>query len=234
MKVTDILNDTGKDIAPIGSVKVICNCNERKKLLQTVDTTNGRKSTDMQMLGSCISSSRAISSIHHRDKRARHEYNNVLLASLPIPSHGHQYTKPEALAVLLANDSQAAVKQMIKLKYVPCGKSSLYRMLQFHNQGKPILNTAWSTGKPRILKDTAISSIVKWLSNDVRRTYCQKEVIDLIIAQQNQMLNDSGHVPLHSDNQLKQTTLQNYTAELVMTSKLSLTQSFIAKTKTLL
>ncbi len=40
MKVTDILNDTGKDIAPIGLVKVICDHNKSKKLLQTVDTTN--------------------------------------------------------------------------------------------------------------------------------------------------------------------------------------------------
>ena len=110
MKVTDILNDKGKDIAPIGSVKVICDRNERKKLLQTVDTTNERKSTDMQMLGSYISLSRAISTIHHRDKRAHHEYNNVLQASLPIPANRHQYTKPEALAVLLANGSRAAVK----------------------------------------------------------------------------------------------------------------------------
>ena len=99
-----------------------------------------------------ISSSRAISTIHHRDKRARHEYNNVLPASLPIPANGHQYTKPEALAVLLANDSRAAVKQKIELKYVPCGKSSLYQMLQFYNQVKPILNTAWSTGRPESLK----------------------------------------------------------------------------------
>jgi hypothetical protein len=61
---------------------------------------------------------------------------------------------------------------MIKLKYVLCGKSSLYRMLQNHNQGKPILNSAWSVGgMPRVLEDTAISSIVQRLSNDVGRTY---------------------------------------------------------------
>jgi hypothetical protein len=161
----------------------------------------------MQMLGSYISSSRAISTIHHRDKRARHEYNNMLLGSLPIPTNGHQYTKPEALAVLLANDSRAAVKQMIKLKYVPCGISSLHQMLQFHNQGKPILNTAWSTGRPRSLEETAISSIVQQLSSDVGRTYGQKEINNLIMVQQNQMLNDAGHIPLNSDHQLKPTTL---------------------------
>ena len=46
------------------------------------------------------------------------------------------------------------------------------------------------------------------------------------------MLNDAGHILLNSDHQLKPTTLQNYTAELSMTSELSLTQSFIAKTNT--
>ena len=105
-------------------------------------------------------------------------------------------------------------------------------MLQFHNQGKPILNTAWSIGRPRILEKTAISSIVQQLSSDLGRTCGQKEVNNLIMVQQNQMLNDAGHIPLNSDRQLKPTTLQNFTAELAMTSELSLTQSSIAKTNT--
>ncbi len=106
----------------------------------------------MQMLESYVTISRSISTIRHRDKRARHQYNNVLSSSIPIPTNRYQYTKSEALEVLLTNDSRAAVKEMIKSKYVPCGKSSLYRMLQSHNQGKPILNTAWSTGgRPRVL-----------------------------------------------------------------------------------
>jgi hypothetical protein len=46
------------------------------------------------------------------------------------------------------------------------------------------------------------------------------------------MLNDAGHIPLNYDYQLKPTALQNYMAELAMTSKLCLTQSFIAKTNT--
>jgi hypothetical protein len=89
---------------------------------------------------------------------------------------------------------------VIELKYVPCGKSSLYWMLQNHNQGKPILNTAWSvSGRPRVPEGTAISSIVQQLSNAIGRTYGQNEVNDLIIAQQNQILNDAGHIPLNFD-----------------------------------
>ena len=81
-------------------------------------------------------------------------------------------------------------------------------MLQNHNQGKPILNTTWSMGgRPRVLKDHAISSIVQWLSNDVGRTYGQKEVNDLIMAKRNQMLDDAEHMPLNRDHQMKPTTL---------------------------
>jgi hypothetical protein len=46
------------------------------------------------------------------------------------------------------------------------------------------------------------------------------------------MLNDAGPIPLNFDHQLKPTTLRNYTAELAMTSELSLTQSSIAITNT--
>ncbi len=40
VKVTNVLNDTGKFFAPIDSVKVICDHTERKKQIQTVDRTN--------------------------------------------------------------------------------------------------------------------------------------------------------------------------------------------------
>ena len=52
------------------------------------------------------------------------------------------------------------------------------------------------------------------------------------MAKWNQMLDDAGHIPLNRDHQMKPTTLQNYTAELAMTSELSLTQSSIVKTNT--
>ncbi len=60
----------------------------------------------------------------------------------------------------------------------------------------------------------------------------EKEVNELIIDHRNQLFNDAGHIPLHADYKLKATTLRNYTAELAMTSELSLTQSSIAKTNT--
>ncbi len=122
VKVTNVLNDTGKFFAPIDSVKVICDHTERKKQIQTVDTSTERKSAGMQMLESYTTMSRSISTIRHRDKRARHQYNNVMLPSLPISTNRHQYTQPKAWEVLLANDSQAAVKHMIRLKYTLCGK----------------------------------------------------------------------------------------------------------------
>ena len=80
---------------------------QRKKLLQTVDTTNEWKSTGIQMLESCVSLSRAISTVHHRDKRAHHEYNNVLPAFLPIPPNVDQYTTQGRLNATKMEQSSA-------------------------------------------------------------------------------------------------------------------------------
>ena len=117
----------------------------------------------------------AITTNNHRDKRVHHNYNNDQSPSIPIPANEHHHTKLEALQELVSNESKAAVEHMIELIYVAW-------ILQNHNEGKLILNTAWSTGgRPRVLEDTAISSIVQRLSNDVGRTYGRKEVNDLII-----------------------------------------------------
>ena len=121
---------------------------------------------------------RALKTNNHRDKRARHNYVNNESPSLPIPANGHQYTKSEALQVLLAKENRDAVKHIIELKYIPCGKSSLYRMLQHHNEGKPILNTEWSAGgRPRVIEETGLSSVVQEWSNEVGRTYGRKELM---------------------------------------------------------
>jgi hypothetical protein len=54
----------------------------------------------------------------------------------------------------------------------------------FHISDAPIiLSTAWSTGRPRILEETALSYIVPQLSSDVGRTYGRKEINNLIMVQ---------------------------------------------------
>ena len=68
------------------------------------------------------------------------------------------------------------------------------------------------------------------LNNEVGRTFCSKEFNNLKIAQQNQMVNDAGYKPLNSDHKLKQTSFQNYTTKLAMTSELSQMKPSIAKT----
>ena len=89
------MNGTGKNVAPIGSVKVICDHNERKKKIETVNTMNNRKSAGMQLLDSYTTTSRAIITNNDRDKRAHHKYNNNQSLSIPIPANGHrtQYLK---------------------------------------------------------------------------------------------------------------------------------------------
>ncbi len=48
-KVANVLNESGKNVAPISSVKVICDGNEQKKMKDIVDPTNKQKCRDIQI-----------------------------------------------------------------------------------------------------------------------------------------------------------------------------------------
>lgn len=110
------------------------------------------------------------------------------------------------------------VYHLVKLPQIWCSKIVIK---------KSILNAKCSMGaRPSVIKGKAILSIFQQLRDKVRRTYVQREVNYLTVAQEN---HNGGHKPLNSDHQLKPTVLQNYTAELGMTSKFSLKQSCITK-----
>ena len=51
-KVSNVLNEAGNSVAPIGSVRVICDKWERKMKNDVVDADNKRKSVDFQLLES--------------------------------------------------------------------------------------------------------------------------------------------------------------------------------------
>jgi len=69
------------------------------------------------------------------------------LKSIPIQENGHQYSRVKAMIILSDEEYEVAdaMKQMIDLKYVPCGKSALYQMIKARNKGKLILGD-WSFG----------------------------------------------------------------------------------------
>ena len=50
--VAEVLNESGKSVAPIGSIKYICDHNEHKKMKDIVDPTNTWTSLDINMLDS--------------------------------------------------------------------------------------------------------------------------------------------------------------------------------------
>ena len=142
MKISTVLNDAGRHLAPIPSVKVICDRKERKMLKETVDPTNKRKSPDYQVLESFKAThetpkqSKKPCLIRSTKSAAKSSTKSKRIA-LPTPGNGTEYTKHEALNILLglpdnagrSSERSQAVNQMIVDKYVPCHRATLYRLI---------------------------------------------------------------------------------------------------------
>ncbi len=67
------------------------------------DATKEQKSANVQMLEYYTINGDCNQIIPERK-------GHVIKTIIPIPAHWHQYTKPEALKVLLASESRAALK----------------------------------------------------------------------------------------------------------------------------
>jgi hypothetical protein len=81
--------------------------------------------------------------------------NNSII-SLPMPNNQKEYTKPEAVQISIqyakgSKDIGIAMREMIRLEYVPVGELTLRRLLIIHGDGQPILNTPWTKGGRRPL-----------------------------------------------------------------------------------
>ena len=61
---------------------------------------------------------------------------------------------------------------MITSIFVPCGKDTIYQMLNNKKNGKAILNRDWSgLGKSRIIDDSTMTEIIVNLHKESGRTF---------------------------------------------------------------
>jgi hypothetical protein len=197
-KISTVLNDTGRHIAPIPSVKVICDRNERKMIKETVDPNNKRKSPDFQLLESFKSAHatpkqnkkpclvRSAKSTAKSTTKISSKFERI---TLPPPNNGIEYSKHEAINVILGlspTERSQAVHQMIGDKYVPCHKATLYRLLEAKKAGKLIPDTPWSSsGRPKLISDDAIDSLVAKVREENGRSYDPDEMNKLLVAKRN-------------------------------------------------
>ena len=81
----DVLNESGKSVATIGSVKVICDHNEQHMMKYIVDPANKWKSLDTQMLESYTSNSTVGNPKNPKARRYDALFN------LPLLNYPQQY-----------------------------------------------------------------------------------------------------------------------------------------------
>lgn len=234
-KVSNVLNEAGNSVAPIGSVRVICDKWEQKMKNDVVDADNKRKSVDFQLLESYTNNVKpTIATVTPRKVKRRKA--NPTTPNLPSPLNGIQYTKVEVMDILSKNSKLQwpTINHMITSNLVPCGKDTIYRMLKDKKNRKAILDTDWSgRGKPRIVDNSTMADIITDLHNETGRTFGKEDVNKLIMKHCNKKVTKAGHLPLNFDEKLKPSTLRNYTTEIAINHSMSLTQTSVAKTSTL-
>jgi hypothetical protein len=145
-KVMEIIVVSSKHVAPIPGMKVACAKKERHASREVVDTANKRKSPDLQVLESYVKmSSTAITpSPKSKNKprlsrasksKAAGTGTDDLTITLPIPVNGVEYKKFEMLDLIKSYPEKSAergliVKEMMRLKYVSCGKTVIYHLIK--------------------------------------------------------------------------------------------------------
>lgn len=85
---------------------------------------------------------------------------------LPLPLNGNIYTKSEAVNVAKqykknTRERGLAVEAMISRGYIPLGVRTMNRLLEQDEKGIPIFDTEWKKGRPRILTDDEIGTLIR-------------------------------------------------------------------------
>jgi hypothetical protein len=130
----DTLNDSGKVLAPIASVKYVHERKECKRRCDVIDPSNSRMSPELQLVSNYVNQvtppkkkARTSSRAKAEDQNDPYEDNHIHLQK---PTNGYQYRKPEVITILSSyedgsEDRGKACRKMIRLGHVPCQERTL-------------------------------------------------------------------------------------------------------------
>jgi hypothetical protein len=246
-KVMEIIVVSSKHVAPITGMKVACAKKERHASREVVDTANKRKSPDLQVLESYVkTSSTAITPSPKSKKKPRLSRaskskaagtgTDELTITLPVPVNGIEYSKFEMLDLIESYPEKSAercliVKEMMWLKYVPCGQTVIYRLIKKRKAKELAVNSAWATsGRPPILDENAMKEVALRVENECGRSFQKKNLNRIIVEHQKKMITEAGHVPFHVPDKLKDSTLRNDATQVAIYHNVSLVTKTVSKT----
>jgi hypothetical protein len=209
----DSLNDISKKLAPIGSVKYVHKRTEDKRKFEVVDESNTRMSPDLQLVYDYVNSKGDTHKVTPPKKKLRtttsrmpsevsHCVNDDI--KLPLPVNGHEYRKPEVVNILSSYKKGSksiglAMKKIIQLKYVPVCVRSLCWLVKMAMNGKPVLDTDWtSAGRPPLATIDEIKSIAENMEYQSGCTILPDDVSKILSDWHMMKIKDAGFVSLDS------------------------------------
>ena len=128
--------------------------------------------------------------------------NNASIIDLPLPTNGKEYTKPEAVQILAQyvrrkKDIANAMREMIRLRYVPAAGRTIRHLLKLHDDGQPILNTPWSKGgRIPLASLREVQSIAEnEMEHEHGRVWTGEDITGVLAKKHAERLNEAGLVP---------------------------------------
>jgi hypothetical protein len=215
-KVALVLKGSVKYIAPFLSIKYVCDRKGSNKKSQLVESDNKRKSPDMQLLDNYNSTGSPQADMtpkqSKRSCQSTSSKNETTAAiTLPKPTSGKYYTKPEMVEVLAgyldgySGTRANAIKEIIDNEYVPCTSMTIYQILNAHKNKEVILDTEWNkAGRPRLVVKKILAAVEETIAqNGSGRSYGKKVISSMITEEKNKAIQAVGHIPLTAGEAMK-------------------------------
>lgn len=112
----------------------------------------------------------------------------VINYPLPPPANGSQYTKREAVDLVLKT-AKASVQRrwcmeaMIYKGYVPATVKTIYRVVHKEERGEPLLDTDWGgNGRPALLTNGEVDAIVSEMKGGGCEIFSRADIEKILIA----------------------------------------------------
>lgn len=112
----------------------------------------------------------------------------VINYPLPPPANGSQYTKREAVNLVLKTKKASAERRhcmeaMIYRGYVPATVKTIYRVVHREERGEPLLDTEWvGNGRPALLTNGEVDAIVSEMKDGGCEIFSRDDIERILIA----------------------------------------------------
>jgi hypothetical protein len=251
-QAAESMKKAGTTLAPIPRIEYIHSRHSTKRKWEAIEarrnSINNNMSEDMQLVtayteeckrreGSTVTppQKKQRASTRLSTTQSRNDANNASIIDLPLPTNGKEYTKPEAVQILAQYDRRtkdiaSAMREMIRLRYVPAAGRTIRRLLKLHVDGQPILNTPWSkAGRIPLASLREVQSIAEnEMEREHGRVWTGEDITGVLAKKHAERLSEAGVVPLTTPK-FSNSSKKRYTSLFASMPNVSITKSSVKK-----